>query len=181
MKIVGFEHVRLPEDGVLSGFTPLIFNQQEPTFAPKDVDAEAAQLALRIKKILFFGTVFLCGLEPPVLKLEFENDFSEYISVVRTSASRSQPSSPPELVKKKHSKTIFLLVIPFFFCQNDVNELLVERISEDEEEANYCKLDENASSEIRDLLTRKVELEKRHRNQELHLQRVQVSDFVAAK
>lgn len=59
---------------------------------------EAAQFAQRVKKLLFFGTVFLCGLEPPVLKLELDNDDSEYVSVVCTSASRSQPPSPPELV-----------------------------------------------------------------------------------
>lgn len=95
---IGFEQVRLPEDAVLSGFTPLIYNIQEPTYAPNDVDMEAAQFAHRVKKLIFFGTVFLCGLEPPVLKLELEDKKREYVSVVCMSASRSQPPSPPELV-----------------------------------------------------------------------------------
>lgn len=105
-KLIGFEQIRLPEDGVLSGFTPLMYNEQETSYAPSDVDMEAAQFAQRVKKLLFFGTAFLCGLEPPVLKLEFENDIREYVSVVCTSASRSQPPSPPELVINNNS----------FFC-----------------------------------------------------------------
>lgn len=92
--------MRLPEDSVLSGFTPLMVNIQTPTYVPKDVDMELAQFQLRISKLLFFGTVFLCGLEPPVLKLEFENDYREYVSVVCTTASRDSPSSPPELVSE---------------------------------------------------------------------------------
>lgn len=96
----GYEQIRLPEDAVLSEFTPLMHNVQEPTFVSKDFDMELAQYTLRINKLLFFGTVFLCGLEPPVLKLEIENEnYNEYVSVVRTSSSRSSPPSPPELVR----------------------------------------------------------------------------------
>lgn len=90
--------IRLPEDGVLTGFTPLMHNVQEPTYAPKEMDPEVAQFGLRISKLLFFGTVFLCGLEPPVLKVEFDNDVREYTSVVCTSPNRSSPPTPPELV-----------------------------------------------------------------------------------
>lgn len=57
-----------------------------------------AQVLLRIYKILFFGQVFLCGLETPVLKLQ-KNEFGigEYVSIVTSTAS--SPSSPPEQVK----------------------------------------------------------------------------------
>lgn len=98
-RVPDYEQVRLPEDSVLNGFTPLMIHISDPTFVPKDFDMEVAQLNLRLSKLIFFGTVFLCGLEPPVLKLEFENDFSEYVSVVCTSASRDSPPSPAELVR----------------------------------------------------------------------------------
>lgn len=149
-----YEQVRLPEDSVLSGFTPLMISIPDPTYVPKDFDMEVAQVNLRLSKLLFFGTVFLCGLEPPVLKLEFENDFSEYVSVVCTSSSRDSPPSTPDL--------------------GNGDDLMVESFSDDEGIEDE-PVAENAPSEIRELLTRKVELEKRQRNQELHRQRVKVS------
>ncbi|KAK4875117.1 hypothetical protein RN001_011539 [Aquatica leii] len=150
----GYELVRLPEDAVLNGFTPLMYNEHPPTYAPKDVEPEIAQFALRLSKVHFFGTVFLCGLEDPVLKLEIDNGFSEYISVVSTSSNKDSPPSPPDLI--------------------DDDDLLVESFSEDEGvEDDISSLHENTSSEIRYLLNRKVELEKRQRTQELHRQRVQ--------
>lgn len=54
-----------------------------------------------------------------------------------------------------------------------MNDLMVESFSEDEGIEDE-PLAENTPSEIRELLTRKVELEKRQRNQELHRQRVKV-------
>lgn len=51
-----------------------------------------SQVVLRIRKILFFGTEFLCGVDPPVLKLQKFDTFSEYISVVRYTVA-SQPES----------------------------------------------------------------------------------------
>ncbi|KAF5269666.1 hypothetical protein FQA39_LY08589 [Lamprigera yunnana] len=149
-----YDIVRLPEDAALSGFTPLMYNDHTPTYAPNDIEAEMAQFALRLSKVHFFGTVFLCGLEEPVLKLEIDNEFREYISVVSTSPNKDSPSSPPELI-------------------ND-DDLVLESFSEDEGvEDDIISLHETTSSEIRYLLNRKVELEKRQRTQELHRQRVQ--------
>lgn len=98
--------VKLPEDATLSGFTPLMSNPQDSFYAEKTEDMEVAQVCLRIQKILFFGQVFLCGLETPVLKLQ-KNEFgvSEYVSLVETS-STSSPNSPPEQVY------IFLFFFP---------------------------------------------------------------------
>jgi len=57
---------------------------------------ELAYVVLRIRKIVFFGTVFLCGVDPPVLKLQkFDGGFSEYVSVVQSS-SQGSPSCLPE-------------------------------------------------------------------------------------
>ncbi|XP_058800313.1 telomerase-binding protein EST1A-like isoform X2 [Phymastichus coffea] len=164
--------VRLPEDTTLSGFTPLMSNPQDPFYADKKEDIEVVQVCLRIYKILFFGQVFLCGLETPVLKLQkSETGVSEYVSVVEASGPGS-PSSPPE--------------------QSD-SELMVESYSEDEEEAEssltsprlslgdtgYDSVTSSttaaaaAGGEIRLLIERKEELEKRQRKQDRHRQRVQ--------
>ncbi|XP_012273002.1 telomerase-binding protein EST1A isoform X2 [Orussus abietinus] len=160
------EPVKLQEDTTLSGFTPLMSNPQDPVFTNKDEDMEVAQVCLRIQKILFFGQVFLCGLETPVLKLQkCENGVSEYVSVVEAS-SISSPSSPPE--------------------QSD-SELLVESYSEDEDEmplgprrrssgekaADNCTGLAAPPGEIRSLIERKEELERRQRKQDRHRQRVQ--------
>lgn len=50
----------------------------------------------------------------------------------------------------------------------------MESFSEDEGAEEGIAVSENASSEVRQLLSRKVELERRQRTQELHKQRVQV-------
>ncbi|XP_012241985.1 telomerase-binding protein EST1A isoform X2 [Bombus impatiens] len=159
------ELVKLPEDMTLAGFTPLMSNPQDPCYAEKTEDMEVAQVCLRINKILFFGQVFLCGLETPVLKLQkSETGISEYVSVVEAS-STSTPSSPPE--------------------QSD-SELLVESYSEGEDEpvSTLKRLpsctdvpDDSiapvATVEIRSLIERKEELERRQRKQDRHRQRVQ--------
>ncbi|GAB1864306.1 EST1A protein [Camponotus japonicus] len=159
------ELVKLPEDITLAGFTPLMLNPQDPCYVEKTEDMEVAQVCLRISKILFFGQVFLCGLETPVLKLQkSETGVSEYVSVVEAS-STSSPSSPP--------------------TQSD-SELMVESYSEGEEESistlrrlSSCGNvpDDTtapvAAVEIRSLIERKEELERRQRKQDRHRQRVQ--------
>ncbi|XP_044271255.1 telomerase-binding protein EST1A isoform X2 [Tribolium madens] len=148
----GYEQVKLPEDIVLNGFTPLMVNEPDISYAPKDLDVEVAQFALRMNKLLFFGTVFLCGLEPPVLKLEIEDDFREYVSVVCTSNSRESPVTAQGLVRN--------------------NDVLMESFSDEEEDEILNGPGDEAPSEVRELLNRKVELERTHRRQELHKQRV---------
>ncbi|XP_045475193.1 telomerase-binding protein EST1A isoform X2 [Harmonia axyridis] len=149
-QLEGYELLRLPEDNVLSGFTPLMLKVDEPTYVPKNYDLESGQFVLRLNKLLFFGTEFLCGLEPPVLKLEIDNDFTEYISVVSNANSRDSPQSVEEM--------------------ND-QEVLVESYSDNE--SKISSIGEDTSSEVRDLLTRKVELEKWHKRHQLHMERVE--------
>lgn len=60
--------IRLPEDTTLVGFTPLESKPIERIYCRRTDDIEAAQTTLRIQKILFFGTNFLCETDPPVLK-----------------------------------------------------------------------------------------------------------------
>ncbi|KAG7188027.1 hypothetical protein KM043_015773 [Ampulex compressa] len=158
--VTELELVKLPEDSTLAGFTPLMSNPQDPCYAEKTEDMEVAQVCLRISKILFFGQVFLCGLETPVLKLQkSESGISEYVSVVEAS-STSSPSSPPE--------------------QSD-SELLVESYSEDEDQSRSnlrrlpsCnEVTKESAVEIRSLIERKEELERRQRKQDRHRLRVQ--------
>ncbi|XP_066589128.1 telomerase-binding protein EST1A-like isoform X1 [Prorops nasuta] len=160
------ELVKLPEDTNLAGFTPLMSNPQDPCYIEKTDDMELAQACLRINKILFFGQVFLCGLETPVLKLQkSETGVSEYVSVVEAS-STSSPNSPPEQVSDKTSDS----------------ELLVESYSEDEDDSictskrlSFCNVpdDKKTPGDIKSLLERKEELERRQRKQDRHRQRVQ--------
>lgn len=166
-------------------------------------------MCLRIRKIMFFGEVFLCGLETPVLKLQ-KNEFglNEYVSVVEASSSGS-PSSPPEQViivaLRKNPNIAFMVIIVVIIiiiwlthlCCSSKNqsdsELLVESYSEDENEeiskATRSSRDSWPGSqgstvpagEIRSLIERKEELERRQRKQERHRQRVQVSNFSIEK
>ncbi|XP_015110321.1 telomerase-binding protein EST1A [Diachasma alloeum] len=153
--------VKLPEDATLSGFTPLMSNPQESFYALKIEDLEVAQVCLRLQKFHFFCTGFLCGLETPVLKLQkSETGISEYVSLVEAS-STSAPSSPPE--------------------QSD-SEILVDSYSEDDDDdpgssskrfSSTVPKDLTSPPEIRSLIERKEELERRQRKQERHRQRVQ--------
>ncbi|XP_060528527.1 telomerase-binding protein EST1A isoform X2 [Cylas formicarius] len=166
-----YEAVRLPEDAVLCGFTPLMFNERETTFASKSLDPELAQLRLRISKLLFFGTVYLCGLEPPVLKLEIEDGRRDYVSVVR--CDRGRDSSPDDGSLTPSNDDVLLET---FSGDEDAGngEVIGDADAEvgDPVGGSVSQTCDAPSSEIRDLLTRKVELEKRKRIQELHRQRV---------
>ncbi|CAG9815620.1 unnamed protein product [Phaedon cochleariae] len=152
---VKFPDGSFSKDTVLTGFTPLMKRKSAaPAYAPAHLDPDLAHSALRISRLLFFGTMFLCGLEPPVLKLEIEDGRREYVSVVsQSTGGRGSPA-----VAALQSE------------QN--NDVLLESFSEDEEDEQKEQITANASNEIRDLLTRKVELEKRQRSQDLHMQRV---------
>ncbi|XP_031779965.1 telomerase-binding protein EST1A isoform X3 [Nasonia vitripennis] len=160
--------VKLPEDTTHSGFTPLMSNPQDPFFAEKKEDMEVVQVCLRIYKILFFGQVFLCGLETPVLKLQkSETGVSEYVSVVEAS-STSSPGSPPEQSDSE------LMVESYSEDENDESSLTSPRLSIGD--TGYDSVTSSTTApagEIRSLIERKEELEKRQRKQDRHRQRVQ--------
>ncbi|XP_041977684.1 uncharacterized protein LOC121732012 [Aricia agestis] len=84
--------VRLPEDASLGGFTPLMYMEPAGAWARPGVPHHAAEHALRLRKLLFFGTEYLVGVDPPVLKLEYPSDAQpRYVSAVQ----RTQPAYPP--------------------------------------------------------------------------------------
>lgn len=81
---VDCDPVRLPEDSQLAGFTPLMISLPETVYAPKWLEPELAYLALRVRRLSFFGTVYLCGVEPPALERHLAPDGSvEFVPVVR--------------------------------------------------------------------------------------------------
>lgn len=103
--ILGYEMVRLQEDLQLAGFTPLMFEAPEPIYCFGEEEMENAQVceglgiprspnilinffpfqnALRLQKLKFFGTNFLCNCKPNVLrKVQKLNGSTEFISAVQ--------------------------------------------------------------------------------------------------
>ncbi|CAH0720855.1 unnamed protein product, partial [Brenthis ino] len=86
--------VRLPEDASLAGFTPLMYMEPAAAWLPAEraPAPHTAEHVLRTRKLLFFGTEYLVGVEPPVLKLEYPAGAQpRYVSAVQ----RTQPNYPP--------------------------------------------------------------------------------------
>ncbi|KAG8223918.1 hypothetical protein J437_LFUL003725, partial [Ladona fulva] len=168
----GLDPVRLPEDSTLSGFTPLMANALEPGYAPSDTDMELAQVCLRIQKLLFFGTEFLCGLDPPVLKLHVvgERGESEYVSVVSSCPNSSAPS-PTHATSGQNDPDA---LESFSEEEEDDDEEIEKRREEDtgvRRKTDWADADDE-EEEIRNLLSRREELEKRRISQEKLTQRV---------
>lgn len=87
----------MPEDTQLAGFTPLMYCAPEVVYAPRTLDPEAAKLAVRARRLLFFGTVYLCGLDPPAIERRMAApDRAEYVSVVRRRQPDDNCSNPRE-------------------------------------------------------------------------------------
>ncbi|XP_049867626.1 telomerase-binding protein EST1A isoform X2 [Pectinophora gossypiella] len=83
----GYVVVRLPEDASLAGFTPLMYMEPAAAWARADASLppHAAEHTLRTRKLLFFGTEYLVGVEPPVLRLEYPAGAPpRYVSAVQT-------------------------------------------------------------------------------------------------
>ncbi|XP_013186546.1 telomerase-binding protein EST1A isoform X2 [Amyelois transitella] len=90
----GYTPVRLAEDASLGGFTPLMYMEPATAWVRPDpaTSLQVAEHALRTRKLLFFGTEYLVGVEPPVLRLEYPGDAPpRYVSAVQ----RVQPNHPP--------------------------------------------------------------------------------------
>lgn len=97
-----FEVIRLQEDITLAGFTPLMYSVPEPIFTHKSRDMEEAQNALRVQKLIYFGTGCLCECDPPVLrKVTRPNGVDEFISIVQ---NRTDVSSDTEILLESFSE-----------------------------------------------------------------------------
>ncbi|KAL4710757.1 hypothetical protein ACJJTC_004402 [Scirpophaga incertulas] len=90
----GYEVVRLAEDASLGGFTPLMYMDAAVGWVRSEpaVLHHVAEHVLRTRKLLFFGTEYLVGVEPPVLKLEYPPDAPpRYVSAVQKVQPLHQP------------------------------------------------------------------------------------------
>lgn len=87
-----------------------MYTSDDAIYAPNDVDIETAHFLQRLNKLLFFGTVYLCGVDPPVLKLEIEDDVREYVSVVCTNNSRDSPLNTELVSKNEQFVSLFLII-----------------------------------------------------------------------
>ncbi|CAG9783765.1 unnamed protein product [Diatraea saccharalis] len=90
----GYVVVRLTEDATLGGFTPLMYMEAAVSWVRSEppMPHHAAEHALRTRKLLFFGTEYLVGVEPPVLRLEYPAGAPpRYVSAVQ----RAQPLHQP--------------------------------------------------------------------------------------
>lgn len=175
----GYTQVRLPEDATLAGFMPLMTLMQDPLYAPRDMDPELVHVCARVRRLLFFGHTFLCGIDPAVLRLhKDESGRSEYISVAARPARLSShyrgakpaasPASPASPADSLSDEDLDLDV--------DLEEAedagQAEAVAKAKEEELVPAADATAD-EVRALLLRREELERHRRQQERHRKRVQ--------
>ncbi|XP_053678587.1 telomerase-binding protein EST1A [Anopheles nili] len=180
-----FEAVRLQEDITLAGFTPLMYNEPVPIFVHRDRDMEEAQNVLRIQKLLYFGTDWLCNCEPPVLRQEptgTSEGTARFVSVVQR---RLEGLTDMDILLESFSDGDTDLPL----VDDDVLESgsgLHERettpaplptggasSSTDSGILSGSSSNSPSSLETRKLLRRKDELERKQRMQEKHNQRLQ--------
>ncbi|KAF4519711.1 hypothetical protein B566_EDAN003961, partial [Ephemera danica] len=122
------------------------------------VELDLAQNCLRVKKVQFFGTVFLCGVDPPVLKLQrYNNGLSLYVSVVESTPGTANTSRRQSGDEGSHLES---------------GESERPEGDTSSSGGRPCSPSE-APSDIRSLLNRKEELTRTHQTQERHRQQVQ--------
>ncbi|CAO1399696.1 unnamed protein product [Diamesa serratosioi] len=158
-----FELVRLQEDITLAGFTPLKNNTPEPIFCRCDIDIEIAQNALRLQKLIYFGTGFLCECQQPILKkIEFSNRKQEYCSIVQ---NRTDSTEDSEIMLESFSDEDEAVKKPIV-----VDKQL--EINGKDDKSDALSSDQHVA-EVRKLLRRKDELERRNKMDDRYNERLQ--------
>ncbi|KAJ2952733.1 hypothetical protein O0L34_g7085 [Tuta absoluta] len=107
----GWTSVRLSEDASLAGFTPLMYIEPAAAWSAPQPAAppHAAEHALRVRKLLFFGTEYLVGVEPPVLTLEYpSNAAPRYVSAVQRAPAHNTALQHLENVSVDVERTTLL-------------------------------------------------------------------------
>lgn len=166
--VEGYIQVRLPEDMTLAGFMPLMTLMQEPLYADRDLDPELVHVCARLKRLLFFGHTFLCGIDPPVLRLhKDETGRSEYISVAARPPYRHQHKQAPAAASASPADSLSDADLDL-----DV-DLEEEQDGLQDKEDELTPAADATADEVRALLARKEQLERHRRQQERHRKRVQ--------
>lgn len=122
------------------------------------------QNALRLQKLIFFGTNFLCKCDQPILKkTKLADGKLEYFSVVQ---NRAESSSDPEI-----------LIESFSDEEDEVKkfESIVDSIGNEKVQDSPDLRSHHDAVEIRRLLRRKDELERKQKMEERYNERLQVS------
>ena len=77
---------------------------------------ELAADCVRIDRLLYFGRDFLCGLDPPVLKLKFmAPSLSEYVSVVDQSPNQQSTNAHSSNINDALVSSCHRLLLLVFF------------------------------------------------------------------
>ncbi|KAL7026979.1 hypothetical protein ACKWTF_005254 [Chironomus riparius] len=175
--------VRLLEDITLAGFTPLKKVTQDPIYCKNDINIEIAQNSLRLQKLMFFGTDFLCKCNPqPILKkiISPSNGKVEYMSIVQNRTGSASGDS--EILLESFSDEEENSSNNNNNSNNN-NKKYVDIVN-DEQKNSSSELDDNLmkspdlkshhdAAEIRRLLRRKDELERKQRMHEKYNERLQ--------
>lgn len=76
-----YELVRLPEDATLCGFTPLMYNDQEPIYTSKETDMVSFYVAASLERVIKWSAVkwLTVAHETPLLKMQW---FFKFLSVL---------------------------------------------------------------------------------------------------
>lgn len=120
---------------------------------------------MRLQKLIYFGTEFLCECQQPILKkIELPNRKQEYYSIVQ---NRTDSAEDSEIMLESFSDE----------DQEVKKQVLVDK--QVDTNGNDDKSDELSSHqhavEVRKLLRRKDELERRNKMDERYNERLQVS------
>ncbi|RXG59097.1 Telomerase-binding protein EST1A [Armadillidium vulgare] len=159
-----FMLITLPEDAFLKGYVHIVSAQVGSDYAPcgciSEVGHERAQDWIRLKKLQVCLSQFLCGVEPPVLRLQKTDQGEILVAVV----SVSPPDSPAVARCSGGSSEIDLEASSSDIEgsnsdeEGDLSNSIPEAIGEDTPLASTCRL----------LAKRKKLLEKKQRQQRKH-------------
>ncbi|CRK96809.1 CLUMA_CG010028, isoform B [Clunio marinus] len=158
-----YKLVRLQEDVTLAGFTPLKNYTPDPIFCRCDIDIEIAENALRMQKLKYFGMNFLCEdrqLDQKILKkIITPSGRIEYVSIVQ---NRTESASDTEI-----------LIESFSDEDNEDDSKKVESNGKSRVNESLDLKSHHDAAEIRRLLRRKDELERKQKMEEKYNERLQ--------
>lgn len=124
-----------------------------------------SQNALRLQKLRFFGTDFLCKCNQPILKKIIQSSGRvEYVSIVQ---NRTESTSDSEI-----------LIESFSDEEDDVKKEVKESNGNGKIKDSPDLKTHHDAAEIRRLLRRKDELERKQKMEEKYNERLQVSETI---
>ncbi|XP_045127559.1 telomerase-binding protein EST1A-like [Portunus trituberculatus] len=145
--------LRLSEDTFLRGYEPLLSAHSSIFFAPSTALMGRAQDWARVSRLQTCLCQFLCGVDPPVLRLQKTEQGDMLVSVVDTS-----PPPSPAAVKSSFSGSDVEV-------EESLSESETSECGEEEQDLEGSMEEDGLSSTVKLLKKRKMMLEKKHRRQ----------------